>query len=169
MLMKFPFEVTPAEIETKVDEFIDAVFSCLTSEFLIMPRGEGFVIFPDFESGYEALKQGTNGFSAMNDQDVFGVIMKCPIAFVVLRAILGFTFGLPLKARTEFANWLLRPAVSSRMGRPSFFPTAFIGWTRPIRKQASPIFVLWRRWAFHTRWCYTNVSWVDPLPGTGTP
>jgi hypothetical protein len=91
MLMKFPFEVTPAEIEMKLDEFIDAVFSCLTSEFLVMPRGEGFVTFPIFETGYEALKQGTNGFSAMNDQAVFGVITKCPIAFVVLRAILGFT------------------------------------------------------------------------------
>lgn len=89
--MKFPFEATPAEIEAKPDVFIDAVFSCLTSEFLIMPRGEGFVTFPIFETGYEALKQGTNSFSAMTDQAVLAVITKCPIAFVVLRAMMGFT------------------------------------------------------------------------------
>ena len=56
-----------------------------------MPRGEGFVTFPIFRAGYEALKQGTNGFSAMNDLPICGVITKCPIAFVVLRAMLGFT------------------------------------------------------------------------------
>jgi hypothetical protein len=89
--MKFPFEATPAEIESKPDAFIDAVFSWLTSEFLVMPRGEGFVTFSIFEAGYEALKQGTDNFSAMNEQTVFSVITKCSISFVVLRAMLGFT------------------------------------------------------------------------------
>ena len=90
-MMKFPFEATPAEIEAKPDAFIDAVFSCLTSEFLTMPRGEGFVPFPIFEAGYETLKQGTNSFGSMDEQAVYGAIIKCPIAFVVLRAMLGFT------------------------------------------------------------------------------
>jgi len=53
-----------------------------------MTRAEGFVPFPIFQIGCEALKQGMDGFSAMNDQAVFGVITKSSIAFVVLRAML---------------------------------------------------------------------------------
>lgn len=89
--MTFPFEVTPTEIEERSDEFIDAVFSCLTSEFLVMPRGAGFVTFPVFEEGYEALKRATNGFAAVDSASTLGAVLKCPIAFVVLRAMLGFT------------------------------------------------------------------------------
>ena len=89
--MKFPFEATDAEIAAKPDSFVDAVFSCLTSEFLTMPRGDGFVPFPVFETGYETLKQGTKGFSAIDEQVVYGIIINCPISFVVLRAMLGFT------------------------------------------------------------------------------
>lgn len=55
--MKFPFEADLAEIEASPDEFVDSVFSCLESEFLVMPLGQGFVTFPMFEGGYEALKQ----------------------------------------------------------------------------------------------------------------
>lgn len=89
--MKYPFEATAAEIAAKPDSFVDAVFSCLTSEFLTMPRGDGFVPFPVFETGYEALKQGTKVFSAITEQAVYEIIINCPIAFVVLRAMLGFT------------------------------------------------------------------------------
>ena len=42
---------------------MDAVFSCLESEFLVMPKGDGFVDYPVFERGYEALKMATTGFS----------------------------------------------------------------------------------------------------------
>ena len=89
--MKYPFEATVAEIAAKPDSFVDAVFSCLTSDFLTMPRGDGFVPFPVFETGYEVLKQGTKGFSAITEQTVYEIIITCPIAFVVLRAMLGFT------------------------------------------------------------------------------
>lgn len=89
--MKFPFEVTPIEIKREPDKFVDAVVSCLSSEFLVMPRGAGFVSFPVFESGYEALKQGTHGFKVMDSEILQGIVMKCPISFVVVRAILGLT------------------------------------------------------------------------------
>ncbi len=89
--MKFSFEVTPGEIKRKPEKYIDAVVSCLTSEFLIMPRGQGFVTFPVFEAGYEVLKQGTCGFVAMNAETIYDIVAKCPISFVVLRAMLGLT------------------------------------------------------------------------------
>jgi hypothetical protein len=55
--MPFPFEVDFQEIARNVDLYIDEVFSCLESEFLVMPKGPGFVEFPVFEAGYEALRR----------------------------------------------------------------------------------------------------------------
>jgi len=60
--MKYPFEVPFEELKANPDVFISAVFSCLESEFLIMPKGDGFIEYPAFEKGYESLKMATNGF-----------------------------------------------------------------------------------------------------------
>ena len=89
--MKFPFEAALAEIEASPDDYVDSVFSCLESEFLIMPLGNGFVTFPMFESGYEALKQATNGFTELDANSVYETVIRCPMTFVVLRAMLGFS------------------------------------------------------------------------------
>ena len=61
--MRFPFEASPDELQTDLPAFVDAVFSCLESEFLVMPKGEGFIEYPVFEQGYEALKASTSGFT----------------------------------------------------------------------------------------------------------
>ena len=38
----FPFEVSYEDILRNPDSYVDAVFSCLESEFLIMPKGDWF-------------------------------------------------------------------------------------------------------------------------------
>ena len=48
-MTKFPFEAIPEEITSNPEPFVDAVFSCLESQFLAMPRGPDFVEFPVFE------------------------------------------------------------------------------------------------------------------------
>ena len=55
--MPFPFEVGFDKVQSDLDAYVDAVFGCLESEFLVMPKGDGFVEFPVFENGYEALKR----------------------------------------------------------------------------------------------------------------
>jgi hypothetical protein len=55
-MITFPFEVPYDELEANVDEYVSAVFSCLESEFLILPKGAGFIDYAVFETGYEALK-----------------------------------------------------------------------------------------------------------------
>ena len=60
--MPFPFEVGFDELQSDLDTYVDAVFGCLESEFLVMPKGKGFVEFPVFEYGYEALKRATGSF-----------------------------------------------------------------------------------------------------------
>ena len=56
-----------------------------------MPKGAGFVEYPVFERGYEALKAETGGFSKLDPDKVFPVIISEPISIVILRTMLGFT------------------------------------------------------------------------------
>ena len=90
-MMRLPFEATFEEITRDVDQYVDSVFSCLESDFLVMPKGAGFVEYSVFERGYEALKRATSGFSRFDHTSVFSIVLETPIAFIVLRAILGFS------------------------------------------------------------------------------
>ena len=87
----FPFEATFEDILKNSEEYVDAVFSCLESEFLVMPKGAGFVEYPLFERGYERLKTVTKGFTTFEPATVLSVAMREPISIVVLRTMLGFT------------------------------------------------------------------------------
>jgi hypothetical protein len=87
----YPFEVSYEEIVRNVDQYVDAIFSCLESEFLTMPKGEGFIAYPVFERGYEALKASTRSFTRIEMGSVLATVVKEPISLVVLRTMLGFT------------------------------------------------------------------------------
>jgi hypothetical protein len=89
--MNFPFDATPEEIFDNPDTYVDAVFSCLESEFLVMPKGNGFVEYPVFEEGYEALKKTTVNFSSFAPEKLLSLTLSKPISLIVLRSILGFT------------------------------------------------------------------------------
>lgn len=73
------------------EPYIDEVFSELKSTFLTMPRGEGFLDYPTFESGYEALKKATGGFVTITTDLLIKTVYQTPVVFVVIRTILGFT------------------------------------------------------------------------------
>lgn len=89
--MKYPFEATYAEIQADPDGFVTAVFSSLASEFLVLPKGDGFIEYPQFEAGYEALKKATAGFSILPREELLQLVASTPICLVVIRSILGFT------------------------------------------------------------------------------
>lgn len=89
--MPFPFEVSFAEIRADPDAYVDAVFGALHSEFMLMPRGKGFVEFNTFEAGYETLKRATAGFRDVTPETVTRAIFEVPMTLLVLRCILGFT------------------------------------------------------------------------------
>jgi hypothetical protein len=90
-MKKFPFEATVEELEEDPEPYIDAIFACLESEFLIMPKGNGFIEYPIFENGYETLKRVTNEFSDWTPENIYCAILSQPISLIVLRTILGFT------------------------------------------------------------------------------
>ena len=54
-MTKYPFEVTFDEILSDIDEFVSTIFASLESEFLTLPKGEGFIDYHVFETGYETL------------------------------------------------------------------------------------------------------------------
>ena len=56
-----------------------------------MPKGEVFVEFSTFETGYESLKRVTSGFQDVTPEKVAPAVFECPISLVVLRCMLGFT------------------------------------------------------------------------------
>ncbi|MGC9194565.1 MAG: hypothetical protein ACP5IL_03820 [Syntrophobacteraceae bacterium] len=89
--MPFPFEVPFEQIEADLDAFVDEVFGALQSEFLTLPKGNGFVDYPVFEQGYEELKRVTEGFKDLLPESLISTVYRVPIVFIVLRAILGFT------------------------------------------------------------------------------
>jgi hypothetical protein len=89
--MPFPFEVSFEEVRANLDDFVDAIFGALQSEFLTLPKGEGFLEFPPFEQGYESLKRATGNFQRMSAEAVIETVYMVPVALIVLRSILGFT------------------------------------------------------------------------------
>lgn len=89
--VSYPFEVGLGKLRKHADLYVDSVFSCLESEFLVLPRGPGFVDYAIFETGYETLKRATRGFSVITVENTLPVVRTTPIAFIVLRSMLGFT------------------------------------------------------------------------------
>jgi len=88
---KQPFEVPFSEVEAHPETYVTAVFSSLVSEFLIMPKGEGFIDYETFENAYEILKQATAAFHRMTTNKIIPAAVSHPITIIVLRSILGFS------------------------------------------------------------------------------
>ncbi len=89
--MTYPFEASFDELQANLDAYVDQVFACLSSEFLVMPKGPGFVEFPIFDAGYEALKRATANFEQVTPEKVLPAVYDQPISLIVLRCMLGFT------------------------------------------------------------------------------
>lgn len=90
-MILYPFEASFEDIQKNPDSFVDAIFASLESEFLVMPKGAGFIEYPIFERGYEALKTSTVGFTELKPGKLLQTFESLPISAVVLRTMLGFT------------------------------------------------------------------------------
>lgn len=85
------FEVDYQDPALVFDPLIDEVFSELKSNFLEMPRGDGFIEYEIFEQGYQTLKRATNAFETVTVEAVEAAVAARPISLIVFRSILGFT------------------------------------------------------------------------------
>ncbi|HZT31774.1 MAG TPA: hypothetical protein VFA33_17940 [Bryobacteraceae bacterium] len=91
MPMPLRFEANYTDPTLAYEPLIDEVFAELKSSFVEMPRGDGFVNYPTFERGYQELKRSTEAFTNVTNETVEAAVEATPIAFIVFRAILGFT------------------------------------------------------------------------------
>lgn len=88
-MVQYPIDLE--ELHANLDHYVDVVFASLESDFLTMPKGQGFVEYPIFEAGYESLKQVTQGFRSFDPKAISVALLDTPMIFIVLRAMLGFT------------------------------------------------------------------------------
>jgi hypothetical protein len=102
--MPLRFEADFSDPALNLDPYIDEVFNELKSGFLELPKGQGFVEYPAFETGYQALKKATAGFTVFKPDQIAKAVYATPIAFIVLRTILGFTPSEWADVTTEQTN-----------------------------------------------------------------
>lgn len=89
--MPLRFDVDYRNQDIDWNPLVEEVFGELTSAFLEMPQGEGFIDYPTFEKGYQTLKRCTNAFANVTSESVLVSIREAPISFIVFRCILGFS------------------------------------------------------------------------------
>jgi len=89
--MPLRFDIDYGAPDLVWDRLIDEVFGELTSRFIEVPKGEGFVEYATFERGYQALKRSTRAFARLTCDTVMDAVWETPIALVVFRCILGFS------------------------------------------------------------------------------
>ena len=64
--MSQPFELTPPELQARLEEMVDVTIADLSSEFLLLPRGDAFLNYTDFRAAYEVLKRHTDAFTDLS-------------------------------------------------------------------------------------------------------
>lgn len=89
--MPLRFEANYTDPTLAFEPLVDEVFAELKSSFVEMPRGDGFIDYPTFEGGYQELKRSTEAFVNITNSTIEPAVEAAPIAFIVFRAILGFT------------------------------------------------------------------------------
>jgi len=89
--MTHPFELTGATLQERLDEMVEVTFGDLQSQFLMLPRGAGFIDYDDFQAAYEVLKRETQAFAAFTEDSVWKALRHDALTLVVLRTILGFS------------------------------------------------------------------------------
>ncbi|WP_243790041.1 hypothetical protein [Saccharopolyspora gloriosae] len=86
-----PYQLDLPEIEDNLPELVAATFNDLTSQFMLLPRGEGFLAYENFQAGYEQLRRATDGFSAISVDRCWTAAKSNAKSVVVIRTILGVT------------------------------------------------------------------------------
>ena len=89
--MARPFEVDIDYLRGHLDEFVDVAFSDLQSQFLVLPKGNNFIEYRDFQDGYEVLKRNTGAFFNFDEATVWQALQEDSLSFLVLRTILGMS------------------------------------------------------------------------------
>ena len=86
-----PFESSSADLQDRIEELVDATFSDIQSQFLVLPRGGNFVEYHEFQSAYESLRRRTDAFADFSKGSVWSALRENSLSFVVVRTMLGLS------------------------------------------------------------------------------
>ncbi len=89
--MKRPYELSPEELQQQLEQMVDAVFTDLVSEFILMPMGKGFPKYTDFRNAYEILKRTSKAFENFSKATINIALEEDSRVLGVIRSILGMT------------------------------------------------------------------------------
>lgn len=86
-----PFQLNLADLADNLEQVVDITIDDMTSQFLLLPRGENFLEYTSFRRAYEILRKELDGFSKVTAQRCWRAAKLNSLSIVVLRTILGFT------------------------------------------------------------------------------
>lgn len=86
-----PFELKPDKLETHLDEMVAVTFRGLQSQFLVLPKKDSLIEYPEFQAAYEVLKRHMKGFSVVKEDAVWAGLREDALGLVVLRTVLGMS------------------------------------------------------------------------------
>ena len=86
-----PFEIASANLQDHLEELVDATFSDIQSQFLVLPRGVNFVEYREFQNAYEVLRRRTNAFADFSKGSVLTALRENSLCLVVVRTMLGMS------------------------------------------------------------------------------
>jgi hypothetical protein len=89
--MPHPFELTPEELEARLDEMVEVTFRDLESQFLVLPKKDTLIEYHEFQAAYEVLKRHMKGFSVLKEEAVWNALREDALGLLVLRTILGMS------------------------------------------------------------------------------
>jgi hypothetical protein len=86
-----PFELTAAELASRLDEMVDVTFGDIQSQFIVLPKGPAFVEYREFEDAYERLRIETGAFQRLTPATVAKALAQNALCLCVLRCALGMS------------------------------------------------------------------------------
>lgn len=89
--LKWPFEVTDDYLHDHMEEMVDVTISDLTSQSLLLPKGDTFLEYTAFREAYEVLRRHTSAFEELHKDDVWQAMLEDSRVFCVVRSMLGMT------------------------------------------------------------------------------
>ena len=89
--MQRPFEIASADLEDRIEELVDSTFADIQSQFLVLPRGDNFVEYREFQTAFEVLRRRTNAFASFTEGTVWSALRENSLCFGVVRTMLGMS------------------------------------------------------------------------------
>ena len=87
--MPHPFDVALEDLQDRIELLVDSTFSDIQSQFLVLPRGNKFVEYREFQAAFEVLRRRTNAFADFTESSVWSALRENSLCFGVMRTMLG--------------------------------------------------------------------------------